>query len=212
MIRIRIFIVVLIGLIGLTGCKSKEMQSTWKDQAITIDGDISDWSDIPKHAFESPGIFMGIGNDNDNLYILVGFENRQLMGRFIRKGATLWFDKTLQKKKDFGFRMVRGERVDGNLMRMERPGETSSQSQMMFIENRLREMIKNIYLVRKNEESVHLGINAKEPLAAYNSNYGVYRFEFKIPLRETNDHSIAIHADCEYTFLQFIYDSRIQNY
>jgi hypothetical protein len=85
------------------GGGSKEFDSWWRSEAISIDGVNTEWND---HTFylENPGMVIGAANDDEYLYLSLMSADRGVMRQMMTAGLTIWVDAANDKKKDFGFR------------------------------------------------------------------------------------------------------------
>ena len=108
--RILIVLVGVIGLLLLLNCKGSEveLQTHWSSGPIKVDGDITEWNDMPMNYFEERGVGLGLCNDRENLYILFRFNNTQWARAIRMGGLTLWLDNSGKKKKVFGLHYTGG--------------------------------------------------------------------------------------------------------
>jgi hypothetical protein len=95
-----IFVLSLL-LIQATGC-GETINSTWKSQEITTDGNGDDWEGIPLQYQEDMKIVYGIVNDNETVYFIIRFNDTNLARMFSMRGFTLWLSDEDSEKKLIG--------------------------------------------------------------------------------------------------------------
>jgi len=100
------FLVFFISL-AITGCSSTLLESRWNEGQTTIDGIGAAWRDTLA-ALDDKETFVGVLNDQDDLYVRLVTTNRDFEGQIIRQGLTFWFDRDGGEKKDFGVRFPLG--------------------------------------------------------------------------------------------------------
>ena len=52
------------------GCKEDGIKSAWIEEPVKIDGQATEWANLPKQYDEDSGVSLGISNDAENLYLL----------------------------------------------------------------------------------------------------------------------------------------------
>ena len=90
-------------LITFTGCGDQQMNSKWRTQKITIDGDDSDWGNSLVF-YDDVNSLVGVQNDNDYLYLCLVTSDQQLERKIFMSGLTIWFDNTGKGDKKFGIK------------------------------------------------------------------------------------------------------------
>lgn len=91
-IVIRIFVIISL-LDGLIGCSNKSYPTgTYQETAVTVDGDLREWS-VPLR-FESTGgqVQYNITNDNENIYISLETPDEATAIKILRAGINIYFD------------------------------------------------------------------------------------------------------------------------
>jgi len=83
------------------GCGEATIQSSWRNQQLTIDGSDNDWGSSLL-LFEKEKIAVGIANDDMNLYLCIKCMDRQLQQQIVRIGLTIWVDSSGSDNKIFG--------------------------------------------------------------------------------------------------------------
>ena len=98
-----------------SSCSRLELESTWKDRDIVLDGKGGDWLGA-KYYFEDLSISVGLINDTQHLYVSMMTENPMARAQMMRQGLTVWLDPEGGKKKIFGIKFPlgrqRGEREE----------------------------------------------------------------------------------------------------
>jgi len=88
-------------------CSTLQLESTWKDRDITLDGKGGDWLGS-KYYFEDVAISIGLINDAQYLYVSMMTENPMIRAQIMRKGLTVWLDPKGGKNKTFGIKYPLG--------------------------------------------------------------------------------------------------------
>jgi len=105
----------LMMILWTVGCGGVEIESSWKDREIVVDGYSDDWLNT-LYYFEEDNFSAGFFNDNDHLYACLLVEDYFIQSQVVRQGFTLWFDSSGGKEKRLGIRFpigmqaMRGER------------------------------------------------------------------------------------------------------
>lgn len=103
--RIKFYVLLLIT-IGtgflVSGCMEPELESTWRNREITIDGKNAEWAGCEVYYDEENGIKIGIINDELNVYLCIYTWNRKTQMQILMRGLTVWFDPEGGKKEVFG--------------------------------------------------------------------------------------------------------------
>jgi hypothetical protein len=185
----------LIAAILYTGCNQTEVQCHWATSPLQVDGQMEDWTNLPKTYFEDLGASLGISNDTHNLYILFRFQNRQWLPLLHQNGLTIWLDKTAEKKKDFGIRYFAKLPLDSTRIRQTQNPQWSGPASrrppnMQQIEQRAVEEI-----IILNDD---LQLNSIPPDGSYgiNASFGIIEgistYELSVPLPKTDPLKYAI--------------------
>ncbi|MCE5252179.1 hypothetical protein LLG96_18410 [bacterium] len=106
------FIIVISG-----GCGMTEVESTWRDRPVTVDGvdGGAEW-DNARYSFEEGKVSVGLLNDENTLYIRLATRDIRLQRQLMAAGFTVWFDENGGKKKLFGIHFPLGMRGGGRPM------------------------------------------------------------------------------------------------
>lgn len=96
------------------GCGMQEMQSTWCDRRIAIDGvdNGEEWANA-RHSFDEQKITVGMYNDKDMVYILLSTSDQRIQRQLMAFGLTLWFDEYGGSAKVLGLRFPLGMKNPG---------------------------------------------------------------------------------------------------
>jgi hypothetical protein len=115
--------IVLFLLFGAAGCALPEIESTWRDREVIIDGidEGSEWENA-RYILEDENMILGVLNDNDFLYLRLSTRDRDLQRQVLTAGFTVWLNENGKKKETFGIHFPLGNRAGGMPM-MRRGGE-----------------------------------------------------------------------------------------
>jgi len=81
--------------------KKEETHCTKQTTPLKVSGKFTDWK-LPLRADKSSGFYYGITNDKQNLYLEVKMKTRNLIGRVIGLGFTVWIDPDAKGKNVLG--------------------------------------------------------------------------------------------------------------
>ena len=181
--------IILFTVVAFVGCKSQQIQSHWTEQPIQIDGQIADWTNLPKTYFEDAGTALGISNDNEHLYLYVRLSH-QWIPLLNRNGVIIWLDPSAKKKSDFGIRYFGKVPID-SISGERSPDHGKHLKSMQHISFEHMVAIDNS---NKLEKTIpHNG--SKGPSASMGIVDGLYSYEFSIPLSNLNNDWYAVNAD-----------------
>ena len=76
----------------LSACSRLEIQSTFRNQPMTIDGNSEDWADVPLLYNKVPPLMFGAVNDSSSLELVLVFRDESLARMMISRGFSIWFD------------------------------------------------------------------------------------------------------------------------
>jgi hypothetical protein len=204
-----LFIVII-----FAGCGDKELNSKWRTQNITIDGNDSDWSNSLVF-YEDINSLVGVQNDNDCLYLCLVTTDQQFERKILVTGLTIWFDNEDKGDRKFGIRFpIRMKNMNNDAFQ---PGEDQAEGRRrdpddgqeglgdkgqpagatdkgkmgdMFLKNQTE-----IEVIDANNEATRFpiselkGIELKMTVKDYRMVY-----EFKIPIAMKNAYSFAVGA------------------
>jgi hypothetical protein len=190
-----------IGLLLMAGCKTQELQTRWSAEPVKVDGEMTDWPSGSTVYFEDPGVQLGLRNDDQNLYLLVRFDNRSWARAIRMGGLTVWLDSSGKKKKDFGIRYFGGP----SAFDMQKPGgsqgggfrESLSPEQQQRLEEMEKARADQILVIDKKADN-EIGLPADGsagPAASSASSQDAYTYELSLPLRKGGTSGFGIGAE-----------------
>jgi hypothetical protein len=94
--------------------------------AITVDGDLADWKDVPVRYLDGGPRITAVARDDRFLYVNFRFADLEMARRVLRGGAIVWFGAAGAHRTDLGLRYRGTEAARQALREMEgEPGEVS---------------------------------------------------------------------------------------
>ncbi len=179
------------------GCGDTDINSKWRTQNITIDGDDSDWGNSLTMV-DKLNSLVGVENDSDNLYLCFVTADNDLQMKILRMGLTVWFDRTGSDDKKFGIRFpIAMQGMDMTSFRRDRingqQGERPNREQMKerFVTN-----LRELEIVGPDNEVTRINLSELKGMQlklGLKDNRLVY--EMKIPLSLKGGANYAISAD-----------------
>ncbi|MDD5167767.1 MAG: hypothetical protein PHN75_03040 [Syntrophales bacterium] len=87
------------------GCGMEEINSTWCDRKVVIDGIDGgrEWESA-RHSLAKGDVTIGIMNDEEALYVRLSTRNRAIRKQLLTTGFTVWFDETGGNNRMYGLR------------------------------------------------------------------------------------------------------------
>lgn len=197
----RLFFIILFSctLFLLVGCRTIELNSSWRDREITVDGASSDWLGALTY-IEEPDISVGLLNDEESLFICLLAETPFSRDQIMRQGFIVWFDPTGGKEKNFGIRFPLGmeENLPPKRMgeedfrpRMERD-EEEVEDLLDFFQKSMTEL--EILGPKKDDKQKMLVAEAKGIEVSLVPSSGMLTYEMRVPLSENPEHPYAINS------------------
>ncbi len=162
------------------GCKSQKIPGSWTESEIRIDGKIDDWQNIPVMFYEEEGAAVSFCNDSSWLNIQFRTTDPKWARSIKVSGITLYFDTNGKQNKDFFIKYQGGPPMN-ELMnklparmkeKMPHIGSDPITQFSCYIKNRII------------EKPIHTD-GSEGPAAAYDTSYGFYCYEFRLPLEES---------------------------
>lgn len=189
----------IIFLIFLSSCNREEINSTWKDNEIAIDGYFKEWENN-LHFIKNEKIAIGVSNYESDLYLCLVSSDRGVMSQIMRSGFTVWFDPKGKNHKTFGIKYPTGMQQADMFMMRDMMGERDFNrgernrfdNQMDFFENTQthfellgpkKDDIMIIPILNNQGIQVKLGRSRQQLV-----------YELKVPLTQTPEHPDAINA------------------
>jgi hypothetical protein len=93
-------ILLLCLILALSGCRDETVQSTLVETPPRIDGDLSEWQNVPVRIFEEQNIAIGALQDARFLYVAARSADQETNRQIARRGLTLWIDPDAGERKD----------------------------------------------------------------------------------------------------------------
>ncbi len=182
---------------SLTGCGDQNINSKWRTQKLTIDGNDSDWGHSLTY-YDKLNALVGVENDGKFLYLCLVTTDQQLQNKILRMGLTVWFDRTGSNNKKFGIKYPIGI---GGMDRKNFTGERLNPQQgerlnPQEIDKRIINNQTDMEFVGANNEEVRLPVTqlkGVELKLGLKDSRLVY--EMRVPLSHTGGYDYAINVD-----------------
>jgi hypothetical protein len=176
-------------------CSTLELESTWKDRDILLDGKDGDWLGA-KYYFEGLYVSVGLINDEQHLYVSMMTENPMFRAQIMRQGLTVWLDPKGGKNKTFGIKFPlgrqRGEQ-EGEMMDPRDMMDETAREEMM---QRLQETMTELEILGQNEKVLaRMDIDDAQGIEIQMRNVGgTFVYELKVPLASSEEYPFAVGA------------------
>ena len=189
-----ILIIIFITITLFSGCINPNINKSWREIDIIIDGQDIEWRDVSNYYEKKSNIVIGFLNDKEHLYIRLSTTDRRLQGKIALLGLIVWFDPKGGKKERFGIKFP-VLRKDIGLLVFQRDQEKNFEEQRKMIE----ESQKDLEILVPGEKKSNrmpvatastLGINVKMGYSMGNLIY-----EMKVPLDQSEKYIYAIGAE-----------------
>ena len=190
------FFVIILFVLGVGGCFMPEIESTWRDREVIIDGidGGAEWENA-RYFFEEENITIGLLNDENTMYIRLSSRDRITQRQLLALGFTVWFDAEGGKEKKLGIHFPIGTRTVGiEMIRRDKNAsmnEDPEQLRKMIEESQTDiEIIgpgKDARTTMTVEDVRELGINVKMDVSKGNLVY-----ELQIPLMRSESQPYGI--------------------
>ena len=173
----------------LNACSSSlELQSGWTDHKLAITGDGSHWKDATDK-IAGPEVFVGVKNDDKNLYMGLITSNRETQLQMLALGCTAWFNPQGEKGKTFGIQFP----VSGLLQGRRYPARTTPEEIQRLVDVAQRQLT----ICGPGEKEQHRmsvqGAKGVEARLGYSD--GTLTYELKVPLQKTKEQPYAVNVD-----------------
>jgi hypothetical protein len=179
-----------------SGCSTLQLESTWKDRDITMDGKGGDWLGA-KYYFEESAVSMGLINDQKYLYVSMMTENPMIRAQIMQQGLTVWLDPKGGQNKSFGIKFplgMQGRETNSAKMAPQKMMDEMSREEMM---QKFQGMMTELEVLGPEEEVLARmdiqdaqGFEAKMRNAA-----GTFVYELKVPLAHSEEYPFAIGVE-----------------
>jgi len=176
---------------------AEKIESTPAGDRIVLDGDPSDWEEIPLTYLEDSLHVSAIAHDDDNLYLMYRFADEGLARRLLMRGVTLWINgdgKTKKKKEEFAVRYPGSAQI-AEQFKDEDPREEQyrAETEGSGTPGRggpppslasMRQVPGQLTVIRMGMKETGNENDAGGPTAASAFNEGVFCYELKIPFAD----------------------------
>lgn len=180
----RLSVLALVAVVTLTGCGNEKLQSTYSNDEITIDGSMEDWEGLTTY-IDDAGVFVGVANDDDNLYLAFRSRRQHVNRRVILGGLSMQVQPGLSVKFPMGL-----DRSSGPPAGMRNPQERERESMLP------PGSFDNVGIKEKGDSDWQIWAASDLPdiEVAGNQDRDGLCIELKIPLTDSPDGSFAIEA------------------
>ncbi len=182
--RILLFVsIIAVGLVA--SCKSLEIESTWSETPMSIDGLADDWSGGIISYLKDNSASLGFRNDDERLYILFRFRDPRWASTIRRSGLTFWIDAEGGKSKDFQIRYRGGPTMEEiqSVSGAPAPRDMDRRMDMMMPDTN-----QPLFTCLDEGRIVEMEIptdGSLGPAAAFAVDEGFFTYEFSLPLQES---------------------------
>lgn len=204
-LRISVLALVILTAADAATAATEKIDSSPAGGRITVDGDPSDWDEIPVVYLQESLRVFGIAHDEKAVYLMFRFGDRNLASFVRTRGVMLWFNgdgKPNNKKEVFGVRYPGSKEIALELDRHARPespaaveeSEDDTMRALRLTLTDLRQLPGELTVVRMGEkESMDEG--GTDGLAAASSiEDGVFCYELRVPFSEIGGKVAATSA------------------
>jgi hypothetical protein len=183
-------IVVILALLGCGG-GMESIRSHPAPGDIEIDGIQTEWNEALSLREEN-GLWLGVMNDEESLYVTVITNNREYVQQIVTRGLTLWVDPTSHKDRALGLRFPSPGGSSGQLPAGSRG---SSGADPALLEAMLGPLTSEFEIINPDRGTVRLAqvdVESVELEATYRN--GTFVYEVKVPLQESEEIPFAVGA------------------
>ena len=176
---------------------NEKIATAWIPSTITVDGDPSDWPDGQINFFPDDEYAIGTANDSSHLYIVFRFRNPEWVRSIRMTGLTIWLDAKGKKKEQLALK------YNGGPEPPKRQGKDNDRVPAEMREKR-NEMMRPAFHFIEKERLVDTEIptdGSLGPAVAFDTLYGMYTYEFKIPFKKSvaGNYGIDLQPGQEYS-------------
>ncbi len=185
--RIPVVLIVSLSLFNFTmALATTKIKSAWLSTAVEIDGADRDWTDVKVTKIKSLDAALRMANQDSTLYILVQFNRPETAGKALMGGMTIWFDK----ERHNGIRYRGTFAVADALQKMADAGTITARADRRF------DAVMNLgkLMVIRENKGFWVGGLETPTLAFSGLRNGVFNYEFKVPLRLSDDVPFGVPA------------------
>ncbi len=176
---LRIVLLTIAGL-SIIGCAGGQLPSNWTNCPIIVDGQPTDWEQLPRLYNENLNVSYSFANDSTSFYLLLKTNNQQIKRMLGSMGVTVWISEEGKRDKDFGIRYR-----DPNYSNREPIGGQLNMQKQNRQESRLPEHLRNESLllvdgVHHRMFPIEKGRNG-DICADHQEDFGTVTMEIAIP-------------------------------
>lgn len=191
-----LFMLVLLTLAALSGCKTLQMASDWAAQPKTADGASSDWVLASGSTINEENLQVSASSDSANLHLMVRFRANDMKWSqaCAMTGLTVWLNPAGRKSRNTGLRFAAGparEKMPVPEGMPARPdmAELSRGPGRMLADGRLHPVGRKAPLTGPIVPDGSAG-----PSAGFVSESGICTYEFCLPFAATDAGRFAVGA------------------
>jgi len=180
----------------LIGCSTLQLESTWKDRDITMDGKGGDWLGA-KYYFEDSAISVGLINDDQYLYVSMMTENPMVRAQIMRQGLIVWLDPQGGKNKTFGIKYPLGRQGEDQEGERMDPGDMMDEMTREEMMQKLQETMTELEVLGSDEEVLgRMDIEDAQGIEVKLRNAGgTLVYELKVPLASSEEYPFALGVE-----------------
>jgi hypothetical protein len=195
----------LIAATAAAAAAAEKIESNPAGNRITVDGDPSDWDGLPVVYLRESLRVLSIAHDQEAIYLMFRFGDRNLASFIRTRGVMLWFNgdgKQHNKKEVFGVRYpgskeialeIDAERAKAAESAPDAPENDALRALRLTLEG-TRQLPGELTIVRMGETAMFDESDAGGVAAASAINDGVYCYEFRVPFSEVGGKVAAASA------------------
>lgn len=164
------------------GCNETELNSSWRTADIKIDGDVSEWGNNLTE-MKNGDVFIGVMNDESNLYLAISTLNRARAMQLLMNGFTVRFRP--EDGKELGINFPYGMKSEsftpGEFMNRDNRDQQNKEPELDRIINKENELLivnEDDYPLSAYPLSNTVGIALKIKFVE-----GRFNYELKMPLK-----------------------------
>lgn len=165
---------------------------------MVTDGKIDDWKGIPVTFYQEMNAAIAFANDADHLYIQFRTNDPKWVRAIKMTGITIYVNNRGKKGKRFFVKYTGGPTMEQLKGMVSRDGERSEErsSRMSDRMNQFQDRPNQLTCFVKDriiEKPIPLD-GGEGPAAAFDTSFGFYTYEFRIPLAESTVRDYGINA------------------
>ena len=168
---------------------AEDLNSTFTNNVMTIDGNLEDWSGIGAYFDKDKEVSFAVSNDSEFMYIKLHTQSQDNIRAIKMTGLKLYIDNGDGDKKDFYLKYNAGPNI--KLPAQETPRKFEDEPKRLgYPDNQLvcfdKQRMLNKVIPTDGSEG---------PAAAFGEKNQIYVYEFKIPLHKSTTNSYGIEIN-----------------